>query len=82
VATFKNTCEGTNGSNVTTANSAGPDQFTLVNIGTSCTNQYDTTTFMHGASAIKIATGATAAASYIRYNQASALSQSSGRFYI
>lgn len=76
-----NTCEGTNGTNVSTSNSAGPNQFNAVTRGTSATLAYDTTHKAHGSTALKFAVGATAAGSEVAWNAFGNQSTIYGRFY-
>jgi hypothetical protein len=65
VPPLTNTCQGTNGVQVSTANSVGPNQFDSVTLsGAGNTFTYDTTHIQNGTVSIKSAIGATSGTTY------------------
>jgi hypothetical protein len=68
VVTLANTCEGSSGTAVSTANSAGPNQFTAIGLsGAGNTLNYSATHVVRGATAISPVIGATAGAAYVSW---------------
>jgi fibronectin-binding autotransporter adhesin len=65
--TVTNTCEGTNGAAVTTANT-GPNGWDLVTLSNSGTATFDTTVAHGGASSLKLATTATAGTAFVTWS--------------
>lgn len=64
--TDTNTCEGTSGTAVTNANSAGPTQFSSTGLsGAGNTLTYDNAQVLRGSTSVKCLVGGTAGASYV-----------------